>query len=173
VDLREDKLLGFFVQWAEEKDKQELPLGSQADTLRHELGVQLRTSGTDVWSNNAYPTPATPVVVLKYLQRVFNLPVAQVAGMLGISEDTLLLQYYTSNNTYLSRKDSDTLRLIFQVFQEALEVYESVDLVEQWLRSPQPVLNGKKPLTLLGSGVDGDKNKLVNMLRQLKYGYTF
>jgi putative toxin-antitoxin system antitoxin component (TIGR02293 family) len=104
------------------------------------------------------------------LQNELGLSVKEMARIMNMSESTLLRRY-KNINAPLNDHESDILMHLLQVIREGLEVYEDMSVLKQWLHTPLPVLSHQIPKNLLWS-IRG-RIQLLDVLNQLKHGYTF
>ncbi len=97
----------------------------------------------------------------------YGIPKSDMASMLGVSDKTF---YNIMQKTYLDRERSDRFHFLHQVLESGKDTFGSEEGFTSWMNTPQPTLDGHKPLDMLSS-ITG-ANQVLQMLGRIKHGIT-
>jgi len=121
--------------------------------------------------------PMTDAAVLEIIERQLDPPVIQRLFDLGLSRDEVhsviiparTLQHRRSRKERLTIEESDKVIRALRVLSAAESVYESRDRALQWLRRPNPRLDGRAPISLLKT--DTGARIVEELLGQIDEGF--
>jgi putative toxin-antitoxin system antitoxin component (TIGR02293 family) len=121
--------------------------------------------------------PITEAAVLGIIEQQLDPPVIQRLLDMGLSRDEVhsviiparTLQHRRSRNERLTVEESDRVIRALRVLSAAEGVYESRERALQWLRRPNPRLNGRLPFSLLKT--DTGARIVEELLGQIDEGY--
>ncbi|MFN0121678.1 MAG: antitoxin Xre/MbcA/ParS toxin-binding domain-containing protein [Blastocatellia bacterium] len=102
---------------------------------------------------------------LESLQRRYQIPLAQLQTLLGISDRTLARRRIQK---LLSQSESDRLYRIARLGARAEEVLGSADAAARWLKEPQPALGAETPLAQLDT--DEGAQMVGDILGRIEHG---
>jgi putative toxin-antitoxin system antitoxin component (TIGR02293 family) len=121
--------------------------------------------------------PMTEAAVLGIIEGQLDPPVIQRLIDLGLSRDEVhsviiparTLQHRRSRKERLTIEESDRVIRALRVLSAAEGVYESRERALQWLRRPNPRLDGRIPISLLKT--DTGARIVEELLGQIDEGY--
>ncbi|SNT26237.1 putative toxin-antitoxin system antitoxin component, TIGR02293 family [Ekhidna lutea] len=90
-----------------------------------------------------------------------------MAGILGVSEKTY---YNMMQKPTLGQEKSDRFHFIQQIFESGEEALGSKNSLSNWLKTPQPMLDGYVPLDMMRT-ITGS-NRVLQILGRIKHGIT-
>ncbi len=120
-----------------------------------------------IMNNTLFESVGIESVIFSNPQKMFELVISGVSG--GVVKNTVsrfpkqraavceALSVKSSNlsrlysRKHLSRHQSEEILDILSVYSLGLDVYDDIELVEEFLSTPIPALNNQKPQTLLSS----------------------
>ncbi len=110
-----------------------------------------------------------PITALKNLQNELGLTNREVTQLMGLSESTLIRRYKAVNaDQRLTRDETDKLIHVSKVVARGMEVFESEEKFELWLRSEVRALGNKRPLDLLWSSLG--REQILEILIRIEHG---
>lgn len=97
------------------------------------------------------------------LMQAWNIPVGRFAELLGVSDRHWRRISKTSGS--LGILESDRLSRVQKILEHVLEVFETSETAEHWLKRPVAALDGRTPLSMLDTdaGIDGVRTVLVRI----------
>lgn len=121
--------------------------------------------------------PVTEAAVLEIIEQQLGPPVIQRLLDMGLSRDEVhaviiparTLQHRRSRKERLTTEESDRVIRALRVISAAESVYESRERALEWLRRPNPRLNGRSPISLLKT--DTGARIVEELLGQIDEGY--
>jgi putative toxin-antitoxin system antitoxin component (TIGR02293 family) len=121
--------------------------------------------------------PRTESAILEIIEQQLDPPVIQRLLDMGLSRTEIhaviiparTLQHRRSRNERLTIEESDRVIRTLRVLSVAEGVYESRERALQWLRRPNPRLDGRTPISLLKT--DTGARIVEELLGQIDEGY--
>lgn len=103
---------------------------------------------------------------LRELGQRLELPVRELATLLGTTERTLARRFHI--NDALNKTESERLLLLQHLVTHGVEVFEDQGKFNRWLRRPLPLLEGQSPLQLLDTA--SGFQVVDELLGRIEYG---
>ena len=102
---------------------------------------------------------------LSIIPQIINLPVSEIAGLLGMSKST----YYRAREEKKLDVDTiDKLSSLFKIYQRGLEVFDSQEDFEDWLKTKVVSLGDQKPISLLKT--ENGRAAVLDTIGRVEYG---
>lgn len=106
-----------------------------------------------------------PAAAVGSLTSKLGLTQAELAGILGISERTLVRR---KKEGTLSSEESGKVVRLARVVERATEVFEDFDAARDWLRSPNSALGRSTPFGLMDTDIGAES--VVDTLGRIEHG---
>ena len=97
----------------------------------------------------------------------YGLQKVDIANLLGVSEKTL---YNLMKHELLDAERSDRFNFINKILESGKEAFGSERNFTEWMKKPQPTLEGYKPIDMLSS-ING-ATRVYQLLGRIKHGIT-
>lgn len=99
------------------------------------------------------------------MARKAHMSQGEISSVLGIPERTLARR---KREGVLSADESAKVVRLARVLERATEVFESAEVGQDWLRSPNPSLGGVSPFSLLDTDIGADG--VMDTLGRIEHG---
>lgn len=106
-----------------------------------------------------------PVYELDALQAMLDIPIDQLAPKLGISKATL---HRRKAQGFLAAAESDRVVRFARLMGKAIDVFETQENAQQWLKAPQIGLGGAVPFDFAETEIGA--REVEDLLGRIEYG---
>jgi len=103
-----------------------------------------------------------------HIMRMWSIPVAAFAALLGISERKWSRVRADAPDRLLSPVESDRLLRAYRVFEHARAVFDDERDAVSWLSMPNHALSGETPLSLMDT--DAGVHQVDEVLTRVEFG---
>jgi len=103
---------------------------------------------------------------LDRLARLLHISAEELGRIIGVSRATLHRR--RSSRARLKPDESDRVFRVASALAAATELFENADSGAEWLRTPNPVFEGKRPLDLLDTAIGFDE--VIRLIGRIENG---
>jgi len=155
---------GRFAKWREQEDNLHMTVAAITDVLGGRK-VLKRKVGFDT-DLRVMTREGLPVKALSALAQELSIELKALAKVVGIRERTLSRRL--AGGSRLTPQESDRTMRVARVFAQAKDTFGNAAKAAHWLNSPNRVMEGETPLSLLDT--DAGVKWVETILGRIDYG---